>query len=93
MECGAVLPHPGDADAEELCRRNCSYTYVVADKSKGSPAGWCLGGCHGETFANGGRLDAPAVNCADLREGYLEMIWTLAEHSALIQSRETGTRD
>ena len=33
---------------------------------------WCLGGCHGETFAATGRLGARSPNCAELRRALLD---------------------
>lgn len=39
---------------------------------------WCLGGCHGETFATKGRLSERSPGCADLQKTLIEMMWTLS---------------
>jgi mycofactocin biosynthetic radical S-adenosylmethionine protein MftC len=46
---------------------------------------WCLSGCRGETYINKGKLNAPAINCVDLRKSILEMFWILADNSDWIK--------
>ena len=46
---------------------------------------WCLGGCHGETYANTGSLKGRAYNCKDLRKSIIAMLWMLADNSDWIK--------
>ena len=46
---------------------------------------WCLGGCHGETYAAGGSLNARSPDCAELRSAVTEMMWTLSSRPGWIR--------
>lgn len=59
-------------------------TDVTAGPCRACPVRhWCLGGCHGETLAATGRLDARSPHCADLRRSVIEMMWTLTDAPAV----------
>ena len=48
-------------------------------------ANWCLGGCHGETYARTGKLEASALNCSELRKAIIETMWIFAEKPDIIK--------
>ncbi len=49
---------------------------------------WCLGGCHGETYAVTGSLSGRSPNCADNRRAIIEMFWILADNPELVRQSE-----
>ena len=70
-----VLGFVRSATDVETCEGPCSGCVVRH---------WCLGGCHGETYASKKRLDANAWNCADLKKATIEMMWVISERPDLI---------
>lgn len=47
---------------------------------------WCLGGCHGETYAITGNLMSLPPDCRDMHQAIIEMLWMLGEKPDLAKS-------
>lgn len=64
------------------------------DRENGGCAGcpvryWCLGGCRGETYAAGGRIENRSPECEDRRAAVLEMFWTLSERPGIFREERS----
>jgi len=69
-------------------RRVTSVNEPVQPCSVCSVRQWCLGGCHGETYALTGDLTRLSPSCEDLRAAIIEMLWMLSERPDLVKPAE-----
>ena len=65
-------------------RKSTNIDLTKAACSSCAFANWCLGGCHGETYAKTGKLDSSALNCSELRKAIIETMWVFAEKPDII---------
>ena len=52
---------------------------------------WCLGGCHGETYATCGSLAARSPDCEELRKTVIDMMWTLSSRPAWMKATRAAS--